>query len=207
MHQTLEDVRIGPGRVRLTLSAIGTAAFTWGGIWMILDGESMGWFISLFFGAAVAVFSWMLIRGRPTLVLSADGIHDQTFRGIIPWRDVEAVGITPWVGSEAVGVRLSDYTALVTSRLAATGEPGRLQRGLDKVFTPADFDARNRTEGLVDWDALPPGGQVIATELAVSRHQYNGYDVCWTKDFLPGKLSRVVATIQRYRWEALFRAG
>ncbi len=70
-------------------------AFVLGGVWMIQDGEKLGWLVMGFFGLGPPVFLVQMLPGASYLQLDEDGF---TFcnlyrRTRIRWRDVESFGV------------------------------------------------------------------------------------------------------------------
>jgi hypothetical protein len=84
-----DRVVLRPSRKKWTLMLVLCAAFTVGGIWMILDGDAAGWFVAGFFGLCLLTSVLMLTR-MVRLVLTPAGF---TLRGPVRsvtygWSDV-----------------------------------------------------------------------------------------------------------------------
>ena len=86
-----------PGPVTLHISRkkwllvlLGCVAFTAAGIWMIVDGKSDGWGVTLFFGAGVIVSAIVLVPGASQLTLDANGfaVTNMFRRFTARWQDV-----------------------------------------------------------------------------------------------------------------------
>jgi len=56
LKDSLEEKTLYPKKWKSMLFLLLTLAFTVAGVWIILDGEKMGWFVSIFFGLGVLVF-------------------------------------------------------------------------------------------------------------------------------------------------------
>ena len=90
-----------------------SALFTAGGVWMIVSGDSSGWFIAGFFGLCllVAIFEPWFPKSQVTcdfrLVITKDDIaceHPKRKRESIRWQDVDRI----WYVTTSTGPWLPD---------------------------------------------------------------------------------------------------
>src|SRR4051812_12096957 len=71
------------------------AAFTLGGWWMVSDGEAIGWFVSIFFGACFFVGVVQNMPGASGLAVMREGFGVRSLyrTRFYPWQDVERFGV------------------------------------------------------------------------------------------------------------------
>ena len=108
-----EILILRPRRLKLALYGVLSAAFTVGGVLMILDNDKGGWFVSAFFGLCTLVFIGLLMPGSASLTLTREGFHVRSL-----WRG----GFTAWSEVERFGVaRLGHRTMVTYDLLDAAG--------------------------------------------------------------------------------------
>tara|TARA_Y100000294_G_scaffold140028_1_gene133668 strand:+ start:45 stop:509 length:465 start_codon:yes stop_codon:yes gene_type:complete len=86
-----QEVRIlRPSRLKIIALLLVCLAFTSIGTFMILDEETMGWFVSIFSGLGVVVFIIQLLPNASYLMLTSEGFEVKSlFRGnFTKWEDV-----------------------------------------------------------------------------------------------------------------------
>jgi len=81
-----------PNKFKSILWLLVTLVFTVGGIFMILDGENMGWLVVSFFGLGIPVFILNLLPKAAYLKLDTDGFETCTMfkKTRYRWEDVHS---------------------------------------------------------------------------------------------------------------------
>ena len=114
-------VTLRPSRTRwLLVLAIGLL-FAVGGVWMIQDGEWMGWYVLVFFGLVALIAAVAMLPGAGGLILDREGFDVTSLfrRYRIRWQDTAdfaAVSIPP-AHQKMVGYNYNDLKRS-SSRLA-----------------------------------------------------------------------------------------
>lgn len=105
---------------------LGALAFVLIGVWMIADGEPMGWFVTGLFGLGVAVLAW---TARRPITLTAGGIVLPAFRNPeLAWGDIAGV----FVHDGSVHLELSP--AYLARQVREHGRVGPLALPLAKWY-------------------------------------------------------------------------
>lgn len=115
---------------------IASVGFVAAGIWMVVKGETFGWFAILFFGSGVPVFIWQIADSRPRLVIDGQGVLDRTLGvGRIAWGDIAAAYVRSISGNDFICLELKD--------------PSKYSRKLSKVKRA--MASANRSLGFTDF--------------------------------------------------------
>src|SRR5262249_43431430 len=91
----VQEVLLRPRLPGKLLLLVGSALFTAGGIWMIHEQKSSGWFVAIIFGIFTAVAGVQLFPGSDFLRLTPDGFTMKAmFRTTSTrWKDVSGFGV------------------------------------------------------------------------------------------------------------------
>ena len=92
-------------RIRKTVMlCLVSGLFFAGGVWMVRDGEPKGWFVAIFFGAAMLISMLLLVPGANSLTLTASGFKIKSlFRShFIAWEDIRSFQLGDLAGHETV---------------------------------------------------------------------------------------------------------
>jgi hypothetical protein len=83
-----------PSRKKTALFLFGSAVFVAGGIFLIIKGETIGWFCTIFFGLGLAILAVQLVPGCAHLTVDDDGIEICMLfrRSRIAWSDIGGFG-------------------------------------------------------------------------------------------------------------------
>jgi len=149
---------------------LGSAVFVAGGIWMIADGESAGWFVAGFFGLCllVAIFEPWLPKPQMSfeyrLLITTDEIaceHPRRKRESIRWEDVNRI----WYVTTSDGPRLPDEWILLD------GENGGCSFPTEATGFDAIWDELTRRFPGFDYKPLIEGGTDDAKHLCWERQR------------------------------------
>jgi len=108
-----------PSRPKLALIFLGGVALTATSLWILLDDSGdpslkvriAGWIGAPFFGVLSVYLLVRLIQRRPSVVIDADGIHDNASMasaGFIRWSDIASATIFSVKNQKMVGILLKD---------------------------------------------------------------------------------------------------
>ena len=75
MHDYEDELKLFPSKRRMIMLIAGSAVFTVGGIGMITSGDTMGWFVAIFFGLCVVVGIVNILPNASHLHLTQDGFE------------------------------------------------------------------------------------------------------------------------------------
>jgi len=97
-------VTLRPGRARTAALFLVSLLFVLGGIWMVRDGESAGYFCAGFFALCLLVFAFHFHPKAAYLHLAPDGFtFCALFRAhTVPWTHVREFGVTN-IGNRTIG--------------------------------------------------------------------------------------------------------
>ena len=86
-----------------------SVGFVVGGIWMIREGEKIGWFVAGFFTLCILVFLLQLFPKSSFLTVCEEGIEFcALFRSHkVPWSDISEFGVCRVPGNRMVGFNYS----------------------------------------------------------------------------------------------------
>jgi hypothetical protein len=121
-----------PKKTRMLLYFLLCVGFVAGGVWMIRDGEKMGWLCAGFFGLGIPVFLIQLLPKSSFLSVDEEGIEFcALFRTHkLKWSEISEFGICFVPGTRMVGFNYSaDYPRARKARAlskALTGCEGAL---------------------------------------------------------------------------------
>jgi hypothetical protein len=84
-----------PKKTKMLLLFLLCAVFTAGGIWMVLDGEKMGWFCGGFFALGLPVFLLQLHPRCSFLIVTDEGLEISALfrKSTIRWEDIAEFGV------------------------------------------------------------------------------------------------------------------
>jgi len=101
---SLEEKKLYPKKWKSILFLLLTLVFVVGGIWMILDGEKMGWFVAIFFGLGGLVFLINLLPQASYLKLNEEGFETCSMfrKHKYNWSDVGGFGVGSISGNKMV---------------------------------------------------------------------------------------------------------
>ena len=126
----VETLTLRPRRLKMAFYGMLSAAFTGGGVYMIMDGDHGGWFVAGFFGACTLIFLALLLPGAAYLRLSRDGFRVRSlWRGhFTPWSAVTGFGVARIARRRLVVFNFVDAKARRGARYARilTGVEGAL---------------------------------------------------------------------------------
>jgi len=107
---SLEEKTLYPKRWKSILFLLLTLGFTIGGVWMALDGEKMGWFISIFFGLGMLVFLINLSPQASYLKLNKEGFEVCSLfrKHKYHWNEVRDFGVGSISGNKMVMFNFSE---------------------------------------------------------------------------------------------------
>jgi Protein of unknown function (DUF2982) len=194
------------------LLGIGCAAFTLGGIWMVLSGEGVfvGLLSIVFFGGGGLVAIPRLLRRKVSFVLTSEALEQRYPEGsaYIPWRDVEQVGLASVFSTTMAGIRLKSYDKYLenmTPALAAFFAKNLpymklLARTSSLLELPAGAELWSKMRGLDVPGSLKAFGEVgsFAQALLWSRQQF-GYDILLSWAELDRPATEFVTLLEAHR--------
>jgi membrane associated rhomboid family serine protease len=116
VHDDPQTLELRPSRKRWGALFVLGLVFVAGGVFIILDGASGGWFVLLFFGACTLAFGVQLVPGAAWLRLTPEGFEWRAMgrRSRFRWDDVERFHVytvtTRYRTQEHVGFDFSNRT-------------------------------------------------------------------------------------------------
>lgn len=123
--QTAAVVALGTG-------LIGMAA----GVWLLLSGGTaslvLGGVLAVFFGVGVVRAVLRLVRGRPLLVATREGIDDGgsiVAAGFLPWSEVGGIDVLAARGGGMLVIGVRDPETVLSRATPARARVGRTQAG------------------------------------------------------------------------------
>jgi hypothetical protein len=118
--------------VALATGLIGLAA----GVWLLLSGGTaslvLGGVLAVFFGVGAARALLRLVRGRPLLVATREGIDDGgsiVAAGFLPWSEVGGIDVLAARGGGMLVIGVRDPEAVLSRATPARARVGRVQAG------------------------------------------------------------------------------
>jgi hypothetical protein len=98
-----------PKKTKLLLLLLISVVFVIGGVWMVRDGEKIGWLCVGFFALGILVFLIQLFPKSSFLTVSEEGLEFRVlFRSHkLPWRDISEFGVYTVPGARMVGFNYS----------------------------------------------------------------------------------------------------
>lgn len=118
--------------VTLVTGVIGLAA----GAWLLLSGGTasvvLGAVLVLFFGVGVVRAVLRLVRGKPLLVATRDGVDDGgsiVAAGFLPWSEIGTIDVLPARGGAMLVIGVRDPEAVLSRTTPARARVGRAQAG------------------------------------------------------------------------------
>jgi len=148
--------------VALSTGVLGVAA----GLWLLLSGGTanlvLGVVLLLFFGASGASAAVRLVRARPLLVATPEGIDDGgsiVAAGFLPWTEVGAIDVLAARGGGMLVIGVRDPEAVLARTAPARARVGRVQAGRlgSPVVLPPAVLPVPAAELATDLEALRPG--------------------------------------------------
>ncbi|MDD7965021.1 STM3941 family protein [Actinomycetospora lemnae] len=139
----MSDVVREPGRlevraprtapaVALATAVVGLAA----GVWLVLGGgtasDVVGVVLVVFFGIGAVRAAMRLVRSRPLLVATAEGIDDGgsiVAAGFLPWSELGSIDVLPARGGGMLVIGVRDPEAVLARTTPARAKVGRAQAG------------------------------------------------------------------------------
>ena len=99
-----ETLVLRPRMRKTVILCLASGLFFTGGVWMVQDGEPKGWFVAIFFGAALLISLLLLVPGANSLTLTASGfIVKSLFRShFVAWEDIRSFQPGVLAGHETV---------------------------------------------------------------------------------------------------------
>jgi len=151
-----------PKPERLTLILMGMAAFTAVSLWILVkqpDDASAAvrvaaWVGVPFCGGGSLYFLSRLLMRKPSVVLNAEGIYDNSHFaswGMVPWGEIDSVAVRDASSKKMVGIYLRDTERVLSSGNLARRLSGRLSLALGWPpicipVWPCDIDADDLAE-------------------------------------------------------------
>jgi hypothetical protein len=118
--------------VALVTGLIGLAA----GVWLLLSGGTaslvLGGVLAVFFGVGAVRALLRLVRGRPLLVATREGIDDGgsiVAAGFLPWSEVGGIDVLAARGGGMLVIGVRDPEAVLSRATPARARVGRVQAG------------------------------------------------------------------------------
>ena len=138
-----ESVTLTPSRTKWLLMLLMCSVFTVGGVSMISDGESTGWFVAAFFGLGIPLGILQLMPASSYLRLDTTGFTMCSLwrKSTIHWRDVQAFGIwtVPTAGTKMVCYNLKPEAPRHTKGKLSTAMSG-YEGGLPDTYRKSADD-------------------------------------------------------------------
>jgi hypothetical protein len=118
--------------VTLATGVVGVAA----GLWLLASGGTanvvLGVVLLLFFGVGAVRGAVRLVRGRPLLVATREGVDDGgsiVVAGFLPWSEVGAIDVLPARGGGMLVIGVRDPEAVLARTTPQRAKVGRAQAG------------------------------------------------------------------------------
>lgn len=118
--------------VALATGLVGLAA----GVWLLLSGGTaslvLGAVLVVFFGVGAARAVLRLVRGRPLLIATREGIDDGgsiVAAGFLPWSEVGVIDVLAARGGGLLVIGVRDPEAVLSRATPARARVGRAQAG------------------------------------------------------------------------------
>jgi hypothetical protein len=115
-----EDV-VYHSKVRLILMVTGSLMFVVLGYWFVSGGVGtvpvIGWLSIVFFGCCGIFAVWRLVRPRPAVIISAQGIVDHATAnaaGLVPWSLIRDVKVLSFMNQPHLGIFVHDPPTFIT---------------------------------------------------------------------------------------------
>jgi hypothetical protein len=124
-------------KTKMILLLLVCSAFTAGGIWMVLEGQKMGWFCGGFFALGIPIFLIQMHPRASYLTVSNEGIEfSSLFRKTrIPWSDLVSFGTyTLRPGGTFVGFDFSPRSQVSPKMRAASKAMAGFEGGLPDTY-------------------------------------------------------------------------
>jgi hypothetical protein len=154
--------RTGPA-VTLATGVVGVVA----GVWLLLSGGTanlvLGVVLVLFFVVSAVRGLLRLVRGRPLLVATREGVDDGgsvVVAGFLPWSEVGAIDVLPARGGDLLVIGVRDPEAVLSRTSPARAKIGRTQAGRlgSPVVLPPTVLPVPAQELAADLERLRPDG-------------------------------------------------
>ena len=114
-----EDV-VYHSKVRLILMMLGSSMFVILGYWFVSGGVgavvAIGWVSIVFFGCCGTFAVWRLVRPRPAVIISAQGVVDHATAnsaGLVPWSQIRELKILSFTNQAHLGIFVHDPAAFI----------------------------------------------------------------------------------------------
>jgi hypothetical protein len=151
----------GASLVALATGLVGLAA----GVWLLFLGGTaslvLGAVLVLFFAVGVLRAVLRLVRGRPLLIATREGVDDGgsvVAAGFLPWSEVGSIDVLPARGGDVLVIGVRDPEAVLARATPARARMGRAQAGRlgSPVVLPPTVLPVPARELAADLEALRP---------------------------------------------------
>ncbi|MFC5139182.1 STM3941 family protein [Actinomycetospora rhizophila] len=148
--------------VALVTGVIGLAA----GVWLLLAGGTanlvLGAVLVLFFGVGAVRAVLRLVRGKPLLIATPEGIDDGgsiVAAGFLPWSELGTIDVLPARGGAMLVIGVRDPEAVLARTTPGRARVGRAQAGRlgSPVVLPPTVLPVPAEELAADLERLRPG--------------------------------------------------